>query len=64
MQKPNSNLNMEAEAVTSSCYEGDNPTSEVTLWLDIEVLDKFKAYGDDWQTRINDALKSWVRTHA
>lgn len=51
---------MEAEAVASSADEGGNPTTEVTLWLDIEVLDKFKAYGEDWQTRINDALRDVV----
>jgi len=30
----------------------------------VEVVEKFKASGDGWQTRINDVLKSWVRTHA
>jgi len=49
---------MEAEAVASSSDEGGNPTTEVTLWLDIEVLDKFKAYGDDWQARINEVLRA------
>jgi len=39
-------------------------TTEVTLWLDSDVVDKFKSSGDGWQTRINDALKSWVQTHA
>lgn len=32
--------------------------------LDADVVDKFKASGDGWQTRINDALKSWVQTPA
>ena len=32
--------------------------------VDADVVDKFKAFGDGWQTRINDALKSWVQTHA
>lgn len=39
-------------------------TTEVTLWVDTDVLDAFKATGPGWQTRINDALKSWVQTHA
>ena len=38
-------------------------TTEVTLWLDVDVVKKFRASGDGWQTRINDALKSWVRMH-
>ena len=42
----------------------DTTTTEVTLWLDVDVVDKFRASGDGWQTRINDALKSWVQTHA
>ena len=40
--------------------EIDAATEEVTLWLEVEVIQKFKASGDGWQTRINDALKSWV----
>jgi uncharacterized protein (DUF4415 family) len=49
---------MEADAVASKSDEGGNPTTEVTLWLDVEVIDKFKAYGDVWQTRINEALRA------
>lgn len=36
-------------------------TEEVTLWLDVEVVEKFKAYGEDWQTRINDALRDAIQ---
>ena len=43
---------------------GSGKKAQVTLRLDVEVLEKFKASGDGWQTRINEALKSWVRTHA
>ena len=43
---------------------GSGKKAQVTLSLDVEVLEKFKASGDGWQTRINEALKSWVRTHA
>ena len=43
---------------------GSGTKTQVTLRLDAEVLEKFKASGDGWQTRINEALKSWVRTHA
>jgi uncharacterized protein (DUF4415 family) len=34
-----------------------------TLRLDDEVLDAFKASGKGWQTRINDVLKEYLRTH-
>jgi uncharacterized protein (DUF4415 family) len=43
---------------------GSGTKAQVTLRLDVEILEKFKSSGDGWQTRINDALKSWVRTHA
>ena len=37
--------------------------TQITLRLDVDVVDKFKVSGDGWQTRINDALKSWVQSH-
>lgn len=43
---------------------GSGSKTQVTLRLDVEVVEKFRASGDGWQTRINEALKSWVRTHA
>lgn len=43
---------------------GSGSKTQVTLRLDAEVVEKFRASGDGWQTRINEALKSWVRTHA
>ncbi len=43
---------------------GSGTKTQVTLRLDADVVAKFKASGSGWQTRINDALKNWVRTHA
>lgn len=43
---------------------GSGSKTQVTLRLDVEVVEKFRASGDGWQTRINDALKSWVQSHA
>lgn len=40
---------------------GSGTKAQVTLLLDVEVREKFKASGDGWQSRINDALKSWIR---
>ncbi len=34
-----------------------NPKQQVTLRLDQVVLEKFKASGAGWQTRINDTLR-------
>lgn len=43
---------------------GSGTKTQITLRLDVDVVNSFKASGDGWQTRINDALKSWVQTHA
>ena len=43
---------------------GSGKKQQITLRLDSDVVDKFKASGIGWQTRINDALKSWMQTHA
>lgn len=34
-----------------------------TIRFDDDVLDAFKATGKGWQTRINAALKDWLKTH-
>lgn len=41
----------------------ETPKVHTGLRLDAEVLDAFKAGGRGWQTRINDALKDWLKTH-
>jgi uncharacterized protein (DUF4415 family) len=35
-----------------------------TIRLSPEVVDAFKATGDGWQTRIDAALKDWLRKHS
>lgn len=37
--------------------------SATTIRLDEEVLAAFRATGRGWQTRMNDALKDWLKTH-
>lgn len=34
-----------------------------TIRLSPEVMDAFKATGAGWQTRIDAALKDWLKTH-
>lgn len=36
----------------------DRPRKHVSLRLDPDVLEKFRATGPGWQTRINDALRA------
>ncbi|TXI66625.1 MAG: hypothetical protein E6Q48_01740 [Limnohabitans sp.] len=42
------------------------PTKRPTLNMrvDADVLAAFKATGPGWQTRINAALKDWLKTHS
>jgi uncharacterized protein (DUF4415 family) len=41
------------------------PTKEsTTIRLSPEVMGAFKATGRGWQTRIDAALKDWLRTHS
>lgn len=35
----------------------EKPKQQVTLRLDAEVIERFKAGGPGWQSRINDALR-------
>jgi uncharacterized protein (DUF4415 family) len=40
------------------------PTKQlVSIRLSKDVVESFRASGDGWQTRINHALKEWIKTH-
>lgn len=39
---------------------GSGSKVSTTIRFDAEVLAAFKATGQGWQTRINDALKEWL----
>jgi uncharacterized protein (DUF4415 family) len=34
-----------------------------TIRFDADVLAALKASGKGWQTRVNEAMREWVRTH-
>lgn len=36
----------------------------LTVRYDAEVVDAFKATGKGWQTRMNAALKDWLKNHS
>ncbi|AUB83018.1 BrnA antitoxin family protein [Candidatus Thiodictyon syntrophicum] len=40
------------------------PKVPITIRLSPEVLDFFKTDGPGWQTRIDAALRDWIKTHA
>ena len=33
-------------------------------WADADVVDAFKATGKGWQTRMNAALRDWLKAHS
>ena len=43
---------------------GSGSKMQVTLRLDIDVVEKLKSTGVGWQTRANEALRNWVKRHA
>jgi uncharacterized protein (DUF4415 family) len=55
------------------CLDGNlvrrgRPKSEqrklaITVRYDADVINAFKATGRGWQTRMNEALKDWLRGH-
>ncbi len=43
---------------------GSGNKEQVAIRFDKEVLEAFRATGRGWQTRMNDALKAWLKEHA
>lgn len=42
----------------------ENPREHVNIWLEADVLLAFKSQRRGWQTRVNRALREWLRTRA
>jgi uncharacterized protein (DUF4415 family) len=41
------------------------PTKErITIRLSPEVVERFRASGEGWQSRVDAALKDWLKTHS
>ncbi|MBK7002715.1 MAG: BrnA antitoxin family protein [Rhodoferax sp.] len=41
----------------------DTVKERITIRFDADVLAAFRATGKGWQTRVNDAMRDWLRTH-
>lgn len=41
-----------------------NPKAHVNIRLDPDVVAAFRATGRGWQTRLNGALKDWLKDHS
>ena len=42
----------------------DHPKAHINLRLDPDVVAAFRATGRGWQTRLNAALKDWLKSHS
>lgn len=42
----------------------DTPKVFTGIRLDADIVDTFKASGKGWQTRMNAALRDWLKTHS
>lgn len=40
-----------------------SPKVQLTVRYDADVVSAFKEGGPGWQTRMNDALRDWLKTH-
>ena len=40
------------------------PKKHVNIRLDADIVQSFRRTGAGWQTRLNDALREWLRSHA
>ena len=52
------------EALRRGRPRAANPKQALTVRYDAEVVAAFKATGKGWQTRMNAALKDWLKTHS
>jgi uncharacterized protein (DUF4415 family) len=41
----------------------ESPKVLVSIRYDADIIERFRATGEGWQTRMNDALRDWLREH-
>ncbi|MDO9236491.1 MAG: BrnA antitoxin family protein [Aquabacterium sp.] len=41
----------------------DKPKEHVNIRLDADIVGAFKGSGAGWQTRLNNALRGWLKSH-
>jgi uncharacterized protein (DUF4415 family) len=39
------------------------PKEHINIRLDADIVDAFKNSGTGWQTRLNNALREWLKAH-
>jgi uncharacterized protein (DUF4415 family) len=65
-QAPLIDASGEVRELTADDLKSFKPARDVstTIRLSPDVLEAFKSQGNGWQTRIDTALKDWLRTHS
>jgi uncharacterized protein (DUF4415 family) len=61
---PFSNLPVTLQAKLRGRPKATVTKERITIRLSPEVVDRFRASGDGWQTRVDAALKDWLKTHS
>ena len=56
-------MRAEAERLQRGRVLGSGTKEQLTVRLDSSILTEFKATGKGWQTRMNDALREWLKEH-
>ncbi len=41
----------------------EHPKIALTVRYDADIIERFRATGEGWQTRMNNALRDWLQTH-
>lgn len=52
-----------AKAALRGRPPGSGAKKSTTVRFDLDVLDAFKTTGRGWQTRMNNALREWLKEH-
>lgn len=44
--------------------KAEQTKERISIRLSRDVVDRFRASGDGWQTRMDSALQEWLKTHS
>ena len=61
-ERPLSRSEMRA-GIDAARHRSGHPAETDADVLDADVLDAFKASGEGWRSRMNEALREWLRAH-
>jgi len=53
-----------AKLIRTGRHAGSGNKEQIAIRFDKDILAAFRATGRGWQTRMNDALKEWLKEHA